>query len=458
MRGGSSFRLPGPEHLGGWVALALMVALVLHVVLFFTLGQIRVALGLAPDPDVAPRILMEQVEIAPPPFDQAPEDTPMEAPPKDSSALLDEIDLLDIMPKDTELDIRPDVVNPEIALRLQTPALDGELLGEMLKPVPGPMVAAEIENLGRMEETLTPSAGQVIVDPGEARADLLDPDEFNEQLMKKGAEGAGKNGVMEGYTSLDDMLNLPGNDLTNTTGMIGSDLLFDYNSPVLRESARVSMLKVARLLDLNPEMFCIIDGHTDMFGGEEFNVELSRKRAEAVRDYLMGPLRLSTARIIVRGRGKAEPLVKSGSVEEQALNRRVEIKMRTEPPSDEPVLVKPRRQPTAADLGQAPVAKPVIETPAPVIRRESPPVVESLPPRAVPIEDGVPARALRVEAPPARALPLDESWPPPPPRAQRVEEEGPARAVPVEEEGPARAVPVEEPGAARALPVGEDEP
>jgi len=457
MRGGSSFRLPGPEHLGGWVGLALMVALVLHVVLFFALGQIRVVLGLAPDPDVAPKIIMDRVEITPPPFDQAPEETPMEAPPKDSSALLDEIDLLDIMPKDTELDIRPDVVNPEIALRMQVPALDGALLGEMLKPVPGPMVAAEIENLGRMEETLTPSAGQVIVDPGEARADLLDPDEFNEQLMKKGAEGAGKNGVMEGYTSLDDMLNLPGNALTNTTGMIGSDLLFDYNSPVLRESARVSMLKVARLLDLNPELFCIIDGHTDMFGGEEFNVELSRKRAEAVRDYLMGPLRLSTARIIVRGRGKAEPLVKSGSVEAQALNRRVEIKMRSQPPSDEPLLVKPRRQPTAADLG--PVAKPVLGVPAPVTPREFPPVVEPLPPRAMPIEEAVPARALPVEAPPARALPVEES-PAPPPRAQRVEEDAPARAVPVDEEGPARAVPVEddEPGAARALPVGEDEP
>jgi OOP family OmpA-OmpF porin len=445
MRGGPSFRLPGPEHIGGWIGLAVMLALVLHLVLFFTLGQIRVVLGLAPEPVVVDGISMEQVEVAPP-FDEAPEETPPESPPKESAALLEEIDLLDIMPKDTELDIRPDVLNPEIALRAQTPALAGELLGETFEPVAGPMVAAEIDKLGRMDESLTSDAGEVIVDPGAARADLLDPDDFNEQLIKKGAEGAGKNGVLEGFTSIDDMLNLPGNALTNTKGMIGSDLLFDYNSPVLRESAKVSLMKVALLLDRNPELFCLIDGHTDLFGGDEFNLDLSRKRAEAVRGYLVGTLRFESARIVVRGRGKAEPLVKTGSVDEQALNRRVEIKMRSQLPSDEPLLVKPRRTPTAAELGTPPVAKPVTE-PVGEVPREIPPVAPVLAPQ--------PRRALPVEEPaPLRAQPVEEAAPL---RAQPVEEARPARALRVEEE-PARALPVDEPPAARALPVDEEEP
>jgi len=451
MRGGSSFRLPGPEHIGGWVGLALMLALVLHLVLFFTLGQIRVVLGLAPEPVRVEGITMEDVEVIPPPFDEAPEETAAETPPTESSALLEEIDLLDIMPKDTELDIRPDVANPEIALRLQTPALDGELLGEVLEPLAGPIVAAEMENLGRMDEMLTPDAGEVVVDPGAARADLFDPDEFNEQLIKKGAEGAGKNGVMEGFTSLDDMLNLPGNALTNTKGMIGSDLLFDYNSPVLRESAKVSLMKVALLLDRNPELFCIIDGHTDLFGGDEFNVELSRKRAEAVRGYLVGTLRFESARILVRGRGKAEPLVKIGSVDEQALNRRVEIKMRSQLPTDEPILVKPRRKPTAAELAPPPVARPVV-APVPDLVAPLAPVVEPQPRRALPVEEPQPQRALPIEEP-QRALPVEE---PQPLRALPAEEVAPARALRVEEE-PARA-PGDEPPAARAVPVDEEEP
>jgi outer membrane protein OmpA-like peptidoglycan-associated protein len=274
----------------------------------------------------------------------------------------------------------------------------------------------------------------------------LDPDDFNEQLIKKGAEGAGKNGVLEGFTSIDDMLNLPGNALTNTKGMIGSDLLFDYNSPVLRESAKVSLMKVALLLDRNPELFCLIDGHTDLFGGDEFNLDLSRKRAEAVRGYLVGTLRFESARIVVRGRGKAEPLVKTGSVDEQALNRRVEIKMRSQLPSDEPLLVKPRRTPTAAELGTPPVAKPVTE-PVGEVPREIPPVAPVLAPQ--------PRRALPVEEPaPLRAQPVEEAAPL---RAQPVEEARPARALRVEEE-PARALPVDEPPAARALPVDEEEP
>jgi hypothetical protein len=201
----------------------------------------------------------------------------------------------------------------------------------------------------------------------------------------------------------------------------------------LRESAKVSLMKVALLLDRNPELYCWIDGHTDLFGGDEFNVELSRKRAEAVREYLVGTLNFAAARIIVRGRGKSEPLVKAGDVEQQALNRRVEIKMRKQPPEDDtPLLVKPRRRPPEADAVAPPRAVPAPE-----------PVVAPRPvPRAVPVDE-VP-----------RALPVE---PDPAPRALPVDPEAAPRALPVEDEPVLRAQPVEE-SPARAEPVDEEEP
>jgi outer membrane protein OmpA-like peptidoglycan-associated protein len=74
-----------------------------------------------------------------------------------------------------------------------------------------------------------------------------------------------------------------------------------------------------------------INGHTDADGDAEANRELSRRRALAVRDYMVkrSPVSFPETRFRVMGFGEDSPLVANDSAANKAKNRRVEIVMRT---------------------------------------------------------------------------------------------------------------------------------
>jgi hypothetical protein len=184
--------------------------------------------------------------------------------------------------------------------------------------------------------------------------------------------------------------------------MLPSDLLFEYDSADLRESARVGLMKLALLVERNPGLYCWIEGHSDLYGGGAYNLDLSRKRAASVKSYLTGSLRLDDDRIHTRGYGKTRPIIMAGNVDEQSSNRRVEIKMRrTLPPNDEPVITEPDPEPTPPPVPpKAILVKPMRDLPVPPV------VEEPAPPRAIPVEEEVP-RAIPVEEDPPRAIPVD---------------------------------------------------
>jgi hypothetical protein len=130
-------------------------------------------------------------------------------------------------------------------------------------------------------------------------------------------------------------------------------------------------MTVAMLIDRNPNMYCWVEGHTDLFGPEDFNSKLSGKRGQAVKDWLVNALQLSPERILVRAFGKTQPVILEGSIEEQGPNRRVDIKMRKTYPESFRVLVKPGKAimveddedviPSAIPVEEAPRAIPVEE-------------------------------------------------------------------------------------------------
>ncbi len=66
-------------------------------------------------------------------------------------------------------------------------------------------------------------------------------------------------------------------------------------------------------------------GHTDLFGEAEYNLDLSRRRAQTVASYLVARFSIPRSRVVTEGRGMQEPIVTTGSQDEQAVNRRVEI-------------------------------------------------------------------------------------------------------------------------------------
>tara|TARA_B110000285_G_scaffold19083_1_gene18515 strand:- start:1680 stop:2894 length:1215 start_codon:yes stop_codon:yes gene_type:complete len=394
LRGTSSFRLPENEGIGKWVAVALMVAIILHAFAFVMLSRIDIKLPeFVDESGIQTEVIrVNRVDVSdarpelnrPDPNDLA-ESAPVVPP-------ADELDMLENI-AEMEMDISPDIET--IQVPMSEPAAAGDLDAEMLEQMNAPIFEATLPDMGKTDDFFPRSRdSQLAVDPGEREAAEHDPDVYTDAL-RKGAGGNAENGLLKDFTSLDAMTRMDGNSLLTSKALIGSDLLFDFNSSTLRQSARVSLMKVALLIDKHPNLICWVDGHTDLIGAEQPNLILSQKRAMAVKSWLVNTLRLDESRIAVRGFGKSKALVNGGGVEAQAPNRRVEIKMRKSRPLSEVKVVD--------EVSDGPLTR------------------ESVPARAVPVEEdpiggqsGVPPRA--IEEPeasvpgraPLKAIPVDE--------------------------------------------------
>lgn len=431
---GSAYRLPGPDRLGWWAAAAMLMSILLHVVVFFILDGMKIAFKFQEAEDLSTRpIDIRQVEVRPDNDERSLPPEEIVQPPKDAAALLDEIDLAALLPENVEIDIKPEVTQAEYALKMQNPAMEGSPEAKAPEASTGFEIEADLPELGRQPESIKPAEiGQITVDPGAVNTEESDIGKFTDDLIKQGANGKVEKGALDGVASLDSLLDLPPNILLNKKTLLPSDLLFEFNKSELRESAKVDLMKISLLMDKNPELYCWIEGHTDLIGGDEFNLDLSVRRAEAVKSYLVNSMKMDSARIYTRGFGRYEPLVITGSQQEQAMNRRVEIRMRKTPPTKEQMKIAPQK----ASVVEEASASPPVPVPAPA--------PQPVPPRAVLVK-------------PKRAIPVEELAPPitapaPAPKAEPVEEDKPPalRALPAFPEIP-RAAPVE-PEVPRAVP------
>ncbi len=397
VRGGRTYRLPGPEHLGWWATVAMLLSILLHVAVFFALDHMKIALKFEQARELnTGSINVRQVEIRPMEDQVSAPPEEVVQPPADTAALLEEVELLAALPKDQEIDIKPDIEEAEYALQMKNPAAGGDPAAVAMDPSSGLEVDTDLPELGREPESLKPAEiGQVTVDPGAVQMDD-DLGKFTEDLIRRGANGKVEQGALDGIASLDDLLDLPPNILLSKKTMLPSDLLFEFNKAELRESAKVGLMKLALLMDRNPNLYCWIEGHTDLVGGDEFNLKLSIRRAEAVKAYLVQSLRMDAARISTRGCGRYEPLVIAGTPEEQAANRRVEIRMRKTPPTGEQLKIAPKK---ASVVEENPPPKAVLVKPKRALAVEE----EPAPPRASPVPQAAPS-----DPAPPRALPVGE--------------------------------------------------
>ncbi|MDJ0783786.1 MAG: OmpA family protein [Desulfosarcinaceae bacterium] len=101
---------------------------------------------------------------------------------------------------------------------------------------------------------------------------------------------------------------------------------FDFNSAELKAQGRAQLAELAAtmLLPEYQEQAFLIEGHSDLFGEQDYNHNLSARRAKEVRDFLsasgVDPKRLQT-----KGLGETRPLVLEGDRQAQQINRRVEF-------------------------------------------------------------------------------------------------------------------------------------
>jgi outer membrane protein OmpA-like peptidoglycan-associated protein len=103
-----------------------------------------------------------------------------------------------------------------------------------------------------------------------------------------------------------------------------SDVLFKSGSFELLTAARERLAKVSGIVLAYPSLHLAVEGHTDSVGNDEYNRQLSERRAQAVRDYLVRQ-GISPDAIAASGFGKSEPVASNDTAEGRQQNRRVEL-------------------------------------------------------------------------------------------------------------------------------------
>ena len=103
-----------------------------------------------------------------------------------------------------------------------------------------------------------------------------------------------------------------------------SDVLFDTGSYTLKPGAREKLAKISGIVLAHPGLSLQIEGHTDSVGTDEFNQQLSERRADSVRDFL-AEQGVAPSSITARGFGKTQPVASNDTSEGRQRNRRVEL-------------------------------------------------------------------------------------------------------------------------------------
>jgi outer membrane protein OmpA-like peptidoglycan-associated protein len=109
-----------------------------------------------------------------------------------------------------------------------------------------------------------------------------------------------------------------------TAKVVLHDINFEFDSARLTATAKQSLAKVAEGLRGQPSMELLIEGHTDSVGADAYNLKLSKQRANAARDYLIGE-GISPSRLSADGMGESKPVASNKTKDGRAENRRVEF-------------------------------------------------------------------------------------------------------------------------------------
>ncbi|MDO9105936.1 MAG: OmpA family protein [Methylovulum sp.] len=102
------------------------------------------------------------------------------------------------------------------------------------------------------------------------------------------------------------------------------DVLFNTGKAQLKSGGVRNVQKLADFLNQYPQYKVLVEGHTDSVGSEDFNQELSERRADAVQTALM-QMNIGSDRVAMRGYGEGFPVASNENAGGRQLNRRVEI-------------------------------------------------------------------------------------------------------------------------------------
>ncbi len=103
-----------------------------------------------------------------------------------------------------------------------------------------------------------------------------------------------------------------------------SGILFDVDQADLKNESQTELAKLSVILNKHEDTNSLLAGHTDSTGSEEYNLELSQRRAQSVANFLTTQ-NVDPARFSVEGYGQSDPVASNDTAEGRAQNRRVEV-------------------------------------------------------------------------------------------------------------------------------------
>lgn len=244
--------------------------------------------------------------------------------PQDVDLLDTELTELEMRPGDTQLFIKSDI--PIKADLIQTP--DAQPTAEVSTEVLPIMDTVPDPQLIESADPVPLNANDTVINlapqnsTAEHQGDTLEAD-----LKESAREGAEY--LPPDTRSLTELLGQTTLSSQSGVARLGSDLLFDFNECKLKNSALVSLQQLAALIQINTTTHFIIEGHSDSIGRDTYNAFISLQRAAAVRQWLRD-IGVPTERVYIRACANNSPLVPTtGKSDEEKLNRRVEIHMRS---------------------------------------------------------------------------------------------------------------------------------
>ena len=301
--------------MGRWVLLAFGLSLLIHALFWAWASYMPLNTGSIKIPNrVVPRTFhLERVEIDPKLLEPAPDAEKRRAASPASIKLPDEK-----VSFDKVKDKKPEIPKMDANIFSEKPAIAAPSFQNTMKNAPAKGAHLELADSKSLDREL------LDIKPAIAGPSVIEVDRANRA-------GGFSGDRAHGFSNLDSLLAQTG-PLTPETApiLMPTDLLFDYDKPDLRPEAVASLQKLAELIRRNPSARFLIEGHTDSFGTDEYNLDLSRRRAESVKAWLTGTMSLPEQAIETRGFGKTRLRAPAtGTVEEQRINRRVEIVIRS---------------------------------------------------------------------------------------------------------------------------------
>jgi outer membrane protein OmpA-like peptidoglycan-associated protein len=115
------------------------------------------------------------------------------------------------------------------------------------------------------------------------------------------------------------------NKLLTEGKLVTYGIYFDVNKDIVKPESYATLKEIAKILNEIPEVKVQIEGHTDSDGDDKANLDLSKRRAAAVKAALVNQFGVKADRLEIKGMGESKPIAPNTNPSNKALNRRVEF-------------------------------------------------------------------------------------------------------------------------------------